>query len=52
MALTGLSRAKAYGMVAAGEMPVVRMGRSVRVSLLALRQWVARNTTGGDQQAA
>lgn len=51
ISLTGLSRAKAYGMVSAGELPVVRMGRSVRVPLVALRAWVQRNTSGGQQAA-
>jgi excisionase family DNA binding protein len=39
--LLSMGRAKAYQMAASGEMPgVVRMGRSVRVSVAALRGWV------------
>lgn len=46
--MTGYSRAKAYGMAAAGEIPTVRSGRSVRVPLVALQRWIERNTTGGE----
>ena len=36
-----VSRAKAYAMAAAGQMPgVVRLGGSVRISVEALRNWV------------
>ncbi len=38
----GLGRSKIYEMIAAGELPVVRIGRSVRVPADALRQWVER----------
>ena len=39
------SRAKMYQMAASGELKgVVRMGRSVRVSVDALREWIANNT--------
>jgi excisionase family DNA binding protein len=48
--LTGLSRAKAYAMVAAGELPSLRAGRSVRVPLAALERWIEQNTTGGNPQ--
>ena len=44
-ALLDVSRAKAYQMAVSGEMPgVVRMGRSVRVSAEALRDWVKGQT--------
>lgn len=35
-----LGRSKVYQMVAAGELPVVRFGRAVRVSPVSLKQWV------------
>ncbi len=38
----GLGRSKIYEMIAAGELPVVRIGRSVRVPADGLRQWVER----------
>ena len=39
-----IGRSKAYEMIASGELPVVRIGRSVRVSAEALRDWVAAHT--------
>jgi excisionase family DNA binding protein len=42
--LLGLGRSKVYEMLASGELPVVRVGRSVRVPVEALREWVARQT--------
>jgi excisionase family DNA binding protein len=36
----GVSRAKGYAMLAAGELPSIRIGRSVRVPLVDLRVWV------------
>lgn len=38
--LTGLSRSKVYEMIATGELPSIRTGRSVRVSLAAYRRWI------------
>lgn len=35
-----ISRAKAYAMAATGEMPTVRLGRSVRVRLAQLDAWL------------
>lgn len=40
----GVSRAKGYAMLAAGELPIVRMGKSIRVPVGALRQWVEERT--------
>ena len=36
----GLGRSKVYEMMAAGELPVVRIGKSIRVPADALRDWV------------
>ena len=36
----GLGRSKTYQMLASGEIPVVRIGRSVRVPAEALKIWV------------
>jgi excisionase family DNA binding protein len=38
--LLRISRGKAYGMAASGELPVVRMGRSVRVRRDRLDAWL------------
>ncbi|CAN5591171.1 hypothetical protein BH23CHL4_BH23CHL4_30680 [soil metagenome] len=37
-----LGRSKTYELIAAGEIPVVRIGRSVRVPVEGLRTWVRR----------
>ena len=44
--LLSVARSKAYAMVQAGELPSVRMGKSVRVPAQALRDWVARQVGG------
>ncbi len=49
--ITGLGRATCYAK-SGHEWPALKVGRSVRVPLQALEEWIARNTTGGDQQAA
>ncbi len=36
----GLGRTKVYELIAAGELPVIRLGRAVRVSVTALQKWV------------
>lgn len=41
----GLGRTKVFEMVARGELPVVRIGRSVRVPRTALADWIAARTT-------
>ena len=46
--MTGWSRAKVYGMAAAGELPCLRSGRSVRFPRAALERWIEQNTTGGE----
>jgi excisionase family DNA binding protein len=43
--LLSLGRAKAYLMAASGELPTVRVGRSVRIPAAALRAWVERQIT-------
>ena len=42
--LLGLGRSKVFAMLAAGELPVMRIGRSVRVPRAALEGWVAERT--------
>ncbi len=36
----GLGRTKVYELIATGELPVIRLGRAVRVSVVALQKWV------------
>ena len=38
----GIGRSKAYELIAAGEIPSIRLGGSVRVPLDALRAWMDR----------
>jgi excisionase family DNA binding protein len=42
--LLGLGRSKVFAMLAASELPVVRVGRSVRVPRAALERWVVEHT--------
>ena len=47
--LLGIGRTKVFEMLAAGELPAVRIGRCVRISRTALEVWVlARSHLGGD----
>ena len=36
----GLGRTKIYELIDAGELPVIHVGRAVRVSVTALQKWV------------
>jgi len=36
----GLERTKVYELIAAGALPTIRVGRAVRVSVMALQKWV------------
>ena len=42
--LLGLGRTRTFQMVAAGQLPVVRIGRFVRVPRAALEEWIAERT--------
>jgi excisionase family DNA binding protein len=44
----GLGRSKTYEMMASGALPVVRVGRAVRVPRAALEQWVRSNTRNAE----
>jgi len=43
--LLGIGRTKAYQMMARGELPVLRIGRCVRVPRAALASWIAERTS-------
>ncbi len=47
--LLGLGRSKIYELAAAGEIPVVRIGKSVRIPMDALRHWITTHTSGLEQ---
>jgi excisionase family DNA binding protein len=42
--LLGLGRSKVFAMLAVGQLPVIRIGRSVRVPCAALEDWIAEHT--------
>lgn len=42
--MLGLGRSKVFQMLAAGELPVVRIGRSVRIPSDELREWIRRKS--------
>lgn len=48
----GIGRTSAYALIAAGEIPSVRLGTSVRVPADALREWVQRQVQHGREQVA
>lgn len=39
---TGYCRSVVYSLIASGDLPSIRYGRSVRVPALALQQWIDR----------
>ncbi len=45
--VAGISRSKAYELIASGAWPKVIVGKSVRVPLVGLREWVERETVPG-----
>ncbi|MGD9724359.1 MAG: helix-turn-helix domain-containing protein [Pirellulales bacterium] len=47
-AALGIGRSQAYALCASGVLPVVRIGRSVRVPADALRAWVRAQTQHGE----
>jgi excisionase family DNA binding protein len=47
----GIGRTKVFALLAAGELPVVRLGRSVRIPREALERWVRERTDKGCSQA-
>ncbi len=44
--LLGLGRTTLFVMLAAGELPVIRIGRAVRIPRVALDQWIAAHVEG------
>ena len=48
--LLNIGRSKAYELMASGELPVVRIGRSIRVPAKALDDWITAQS-GSDEGA-
>jgi len=40
--ILGIARSRTYALIASGELPSVRIGKSVRVPLEALHEWIER----------
>jgi len=49
--LLGISRSQAYMLMAKGGLPVVRIGRSVRVPQAALAAWIRQNTESAGERS-
>jgi excisionase family DNA binding protein len=45
----GLGRTKVFALIRSGELPVVRIGRSVRVPRDALQDWIWQHLEGADE---
>jgi excisionase family DNA binding protein len=48
----GVSRTRIYELAAAGEIPTIRIGSSLRVPVAALDRWIEERTVGGTKPAA
>ena len=48
----GVSRARAYELIAAGVIPSIRIGSSIRVPVAALNEWIARQLAESRAEAA
>ncbi len=46
-----VGRSKTYEMMASGELPVVRIGRSVRVPADGLRRWIEEKSEDSEAEA-
>lgn len=47
--LLGIGRSRIYALLASGQVPSVRVGRSVRVPVDALQQWLSELIAGGPE---
>jgi excisionase family DNA binding protein len=46
----GIGRNRAYDLIAAGVIPSVRLGRSIRVPIETLEAWLLKEATGSRKQ--
>jgi excisionase family DNA binding protein len=51
-AILRIGRSKLYEMIAHGELPVVRIGRAIRIPRDELERWVAEHITGWESGRA
>lgn len=47
----GVSRSRMYELLASGELPSIRVGRTVRVPVAALQAWIAERLKQNDAHA-
>jgi excisionase family DNA binding protein len=47
-----VGRSKVYEMIAEGELPILRIGRAVRIPRRELERWIAERTSGGQSDQA
>lgn len=47
-----IGRTRTYELLRSGQIPTVRVGRLIRVSRVALEQWIAEHGTAGDGEGA
>ena len=48
--LLGIGRTKVYELLAAGELPSIKIGACVRIPVDELRQWIQDQTVGQDHE--
>ena len=46
--LLGIGRSRVYEFLAAGTLPSIRLGRSIRIPVEHLREWIAQRAAGGE----
>ena len=51
-AILRIGRSKVYEMIARGELPVVRIGRAVRIPRDGLARWIVERTTSAEDRLA
>ena len=49
--ILGIGRSKVYELLASGDLPVVRIGRCIRVPKVSLEQWIKARITGNASYA-
>jgi excisionase family DNA binding protein len=50
--ILGIARSRAYALIASGELPCVRIGKSVRVPIESLRAWVSSRQIEAQEERA
>lgn len=45
----GIGRTRVYEMLACGELPSLRIGRSIRIPLAGLQKWIADRSNGSPE---